>query len=121
MPSLYLPIKAKVEELKQGLEFVPVISKDIEIEEEDEHENEEDETEKKEKNSKKKGIKKLMNLSLKKAQNAVCSSCYTELKNNIKKELQNENKKQNDKIALEIRTANKKKFQNFGKIWDKMK
>ena len=50
-----------------------------------------------------------MNLSLKKAQNAVCSSCYTELKNNIKKELQNENKKQNEKIALEIRTAGEKK------------
>lgn len=49
MPSLYLPIKAKVEELKRGLEFVPVISKDIEIEEEDK-------TEKKEK--KKKIVKK---------------------------------------------------------------
>ena len=49
MPSLYLPIKAKVEELKQELEFVPVISKDIEIEEEDK-------TEKKEK--KKKIVKK---------------------------------------------------------------
>ena len=71
MPSLYLPIKAKVEELKQGLEFVPVISKDIEIEEEDKTEKKE----KKKKIVKKNGIKKLMNLSLKKAQNAVCSSC----------------------------------------------
>ena len=116
MPSLYLPIKAKVEELKQGLEFVPVISKDIEIEEEDEDDNEEDETEKKEKKKKivkKKGIKKLMNLSCKKAQNAVCSSCYTGIKNTIKKEVLNENKKQNEQIALEIRTANKKKISKF--------
>ena len=61
MPALYKPIEAKVEELKRGLAFVPVISKDIEIEEEDEDENEEDEEEenkkKKKKIIKKKGIK----------------------------------------------------------------
>ena len=62
-----------------------------------------------------------MNLSCKKAQNAVCSSCYTGIKNTIKKEVLNENKKQNEQIALEIRTANKKKFQNLRKVWDKMK
>ena len=54
-----------------------------------------------------------MNLSLKKAQNAVCSSCYTGSKNNVKKEVQNENKKQNEKIALEIRTAGEKKISKF--------
>ena len=42
MPALYKPIEAKVEELKRGLAFVPVISKDIEIEEENEEEDEEE-------------------------------------------------------------------------------
>jgi GTP-binding protein EngB required for normal cell division len=90
MPSLYKPIEAKVEELKRGLAFVPVISKDIEIEEEDEDENEDEEEEKKEKKKKiikKKGIKNLMKLSCEKAQNAVQSSCYTGIKNSIKEDV----------------------------------
>ena len=115
MPSLYEPIKAKVEELKQGLEFVPVISKDIVIEEEDDNDEEEENEikEKKKRIVKKKGLKKLMNLSCKKAQNAVCSSCYTGIKNTIKNEVLNENKNQNESLSLKIITVNKRNISNF--------
>ena len=79
MPSLYLPIKAKVEELKQELEFVPVISKDIEIEEEDK-------TEKKEKKKKivKKRNKKINEFKFKKSSKC----CLLFLLNWIKKQRQ---------------------------------
>jgi energy-coupling factor transporter ATP-binding protein EcfA2 len=117
MPHLYKPIEAKVEELKRGLAFVPVISKDIEIEDEDEDENEEDEGEgpkqKKKKVIKKKGIKQLKKLSCEKAQNAVQSSCYTGIKNNIKEDVIENNKNKNIKIEQEIKRENKKKISKF--------
>ena len=117
MPALYKPIEAKVEELKRGLAFVPVISKDIEIEEEDEDENEEDEEEenkkKKKKIIKKKGIKQLMKLSCEKAKNAVQSSCYTGIKNNIKEDVIENNKNKNRKLEQEIKKENKKRISKF--------
>lgn len=121
MPHLYKPIEAKVEELKRGLSFVPVISKDIEIEdddEDDEDENEEEEGEektkkKKKKVIKKKGIKQLMKLSCEKAQNAVQSSCYTGIKNNIKEDVIENNKNKNIKLEQEIKRENKKRISKF--------
>ena len=119
MPHLYKPIEAKVEELKRGLSFVPVISKDIEIEdddEEDEDENEEEEGEEKKKKKKvikKKGIKQLMKLSCEKAQNAVQSSCYTGIKNNIKEDVIENNKNKNIKLEQEIKRENKKRISKF--------
>ena len=119
MPSLYKPIEAKVEELKRGLAFVPVISKDIEIEEENEEEDEEEDEgeenkKKKKKIIKKKGIKQLMKLSSEKAQNdAVQSSCYTGIKNNIKEDVIENNKNKNIKLEQEIKRENKKKISKF--------
>ena len=119
MPHLYKPIEVKVAELKRGLEFVPVISKDIEIEDEDgdEDENEEDEEEgnkkKKKKIIKKKGIARLMKLSCEKAENAVQSSCYTGIKNNIKEDVIENNKNKNIKMEQEIKRENKKRISKF--------
>ena len=117
MPNLYKPIEAKVKELKRGLEFVPVISKDIEIEEEcdddDDEENEEGEKVKKKRLVKKKGVKKLMLLSCDKAKGAVQSSCYTGIKNNIKEDVINNNKLQNEQMEQYIKQINKSKISKF--------
>ena len=117
MPNLYKPIEAKVKELKRGLEFVPVISKNIEIEEEcdddDDEENEEGEKVKKKRLVKKKGVKKLMLLSCDKAKGAVQSSCYTGIKNNIKEDVIKNNKQQNEDMEQYIKQVNKKKISKF--------
>ena len=120
VPDIYKPIEAKVKDLKLKLEFVPVISKDIEIEEEcdddEEEENEQDETNKKKmkkKLIKKKGVKKLMDLSVEKAGLAVESACYTGIKNNIKDDVQKNNKIQNEKMEQYIKQENIKKINKF--------
>lgn len=121
VPDIYRPIETKVKDLKLKLEFVPVISKDIEIEEEcddDEEENEQDETNNnkkkmKKKLIKKKGVKKLMDLSVEKAGLAVQSACYTGIKNNIRDDVQKNNKIQNEKMEQYIKQENIKKINKF--------
>jgi hypothetical protein len=123
MPSLYKPIERKINDLNLNLSFVPVISKDIIIEkevneEEDENSEEEDEnktnTKKVKKETiKKKGIKQLMDLSVKKAEDAVQSACYTGIKNNIKDEVIKNNNEQNERMELYIKKENKKRITNF--------
>lgn len=121
VPEIYKPIENKIKDLKLKVEFVPVISKDIEIEEEcddDEEENEQEEMSNnkmktKKKLIKKKGIKKLMDLSVEKAGLAVQSACYTGIKNNIKEDVQKNNEKQNKKIEQYIETENNKKINKF--------
>jgi len=119
MKSLYEPIERKIRDLKKDLEFVPVISKEIEIEESDEDENEDEGEEdnnnkkKKKKLLKKKGIKKLMNLSVQKAEQAVASACFTAIKNNILEDIKKNNDVQNTKLEQFIKTQNIKKINKF--------
>ena len=117
MKSLYEPIEKKIRDLKKDLEFVPVISKEIEIEEsdEDEDEDEEDNNNKKKKKKllKKKGIKKLMDLSVQKAGKAVASACFTAIKNNILEDIKKNNDLQNVKLEQFIKTQNIKKINKF--------
>ena len=119
MKSLYEPIERKIRDLKKDLEFVPVISKEIEIEESDEDENEDEGEEdnnnkkKKKKPLKKKGIKKLMNLSVQKAEQAVASACFTAIKNNILEDIKKNNDVQNTKLEQFIKTQNIKKINKF--------
>ena len=117
MKSLYEPIERKIRDLKKDLEFVPVISKEIEIEEsdEDEDEDEEDNNNKKKKKKllKKKGIRKLMDLSVEKAGKAVASACFTAIKNNILEDIKKNNEVQNIKLEQFIKTQNIKKINKF--------
>ena len=117
MKSLYEPIEKKIRDLKKDLEFVPVISKEIEIEEsdEDEDEDEEDNNNKKKKKKllKKKGIRKLMDLSVEKAGKAVASACFTAIKNNILEDIKKNNEVQNIKLEQFIKTQNIKKINKF--------
>ena len=117
MKSLYEPIEKKIRDLKKDLEFVPVISKEIEIEEsdEDEDEDEEDNNNKKKKKKllKKKGIRKLMDLSVEKAGKAVASACFTAIKNNILEDIKKNNDLQNVKLEQFIKTQNIKKINKF--------
>ena len=115
MKSLYEPIEKKIRDLKKDLEFVPVISKEIEIEESDEDEDEEDNNNKKKKKKllKKKGIRKLMDLSVEKAGKAVASACFTAIKNNILEDIKKNNEVQNIKLEQFIKTQNIKKINKF--------
>lgn len=130
MPALYKPIERKIKDLNLNLEFVPVISKDIIIEkevEEEENSDEEEESSKNKKKSnkeivKKKGIKKLMDLSVKKAEDAVQSACYTGIKNNIKDAVTKSNTIQNERLELYVKYESKKKIKNFlKKEWNSLK
>ena len=118
MPSLYKPIERIIKDLNLNLNFVPVISKDITIEKEDEDEKsdeEEEDSNKKIKKEvvKKKGIKKLMDLSVQKAEDAVQSACYTGIKNNIKDQVIKNNESQNERMELYIKNENKRKISLF--------
>ena len=119
VPDLYKPIELKVKELKLKLDFIPVISKDIEIEEEvdsnDEEENEEGESSKKKRKKivKKKGIKQLMKTSVQKAEDAVQSACYTGIKNNIRDDVKKSNQMQNEKMEQYIQQENNKTINKF--------
>ena len=130
MPALYKPIERKIKDLNLNLEFVPVISKDIIIEkevEEEENSDEEEESSKNKKKSnkeivKKKGIKKLMDLSVKKAEDAVQSACYTGIKNNIKDAVTKSNTIQNERLELYVKyESKKKKLKILKKEWNSLK
>ena len=120
MPALYKPIERKIKDLNLNLNFVPVVSKDIVIKkesnEEEENSDEENESDNKKIKKdiiKKKGIKSLMDLSVKKAEDAVQSACYTGIKNNIKDDVINNNKTLNERMEIYIKQENKKRIRNF--------
>ena len=121
VPSIYEPIGKMVKNLNGNLEFVPVISKDIEIreeieDEENDEENDEDSINTKKMQTKiikKKGIKKLLNLTLQKAKKAVQSSCYTGIKNIIKEEVKDKISIKNRRMEEHINNENNKKINNF--------
>ena len=121
MPSLYKPIERKIKDLNLNLNFVPVVAKDILIEKEEDNSDEENDEENEGDNSKKikkdtvkkKGTKTLMDLSVQKAEDAVQSACYTGIKNNIKDDVINNNKLQNERMELYIKQENKKRIRNF--------
>ena len=115
MKQLYEPIKEKINQLNKNLGFAPVISKEIEIEEEvsDEDEEENENKKKQKKLVEKKGLKNLIKMSCEKAQNAIKSSCYTGIKNNILNDVQCKNNKKNEKMTKYIQNENEYKINNF--------
>ena len=119
VPSQYIPIEKKIRNLNKNLEFVPVIAKDMEIEEypedDDEEEGDENNTEKKPQIRiiKKKGVKKLLDLSITKAKSAVESSCYTGIKNIIKDQVKKNNELQNKQMEQYIKQESEKKINKF--------
>ena len=118
VPSQYKGIQAKISQLNKNFEFIPVIAKDFEIEEdcdEDEEETSENDNPKKTKKRivKKKGLKKLLNVSVNKAKEAVQSSCYTGIKNIIKDQVRKNNELQNKQMEKYINQENEKKINKF--------
>jgi len=117
VPDQYKPIEVKVRQIGRNLEFVPVIAKDFEVDEEcDEDEEECDENNNKKTKKriiKKKGIKKLIDLSINRAKEAVQSSCFTGIKNIIKEQVKKINDTQNKQMEQYIKQESEKKINKF--------
>lgn len=117
-PSQYKGIQTKISQLDKGFEFIPVIAKDFEfVEECDEDDEELDENNNSKKTKikivKKKGLKKLLTVSVKKAKQAVQSSCFTGIKNIIKDQVRKNNELQNKQMEKYIKQENEKKINKF--------
>lgn len=113
-PSQYKGIQTKISQLDKGFEFIPVIAKDFEfVEECDEDDEELDENNNSKKTKikivKKKGLKKLLTVSVNKAKQAVQSSCFTGIKNIIKDQVRKNNELQNKQMEKYIKFKNKNK------------
>lgn len=117
-PSQYKGIQTKISQLDKGFEFIPVIAKDFEfVEECDEDDEELDENNNSKKTKikivKKKGLKKLLTVSVNKAKQAVQSSCFTGIKNIIKDQVRKNNELQNKQMEKYIKQENEKKINKF--------
>ena len=76
IPNYYNSINDEIKKINENIEFIPVISKEIELSEG--------------KTIKSKNLDKLLFKSLDKAKNAVYSSVFSSLRKNIKNEIENE-------------------------------
>ncbi len=123
VPSQYKGIQEEIKQLYKNFEFIPVIAKDFEIDDEcDEDDEELDESNNSKKTKKrivkKKGLKKLLNVSVNKAKQAVQSSCFTGIKNVIKEQVRKNNELQNKQMEKYIKQENEKKINKFKEQMD---
>ena len=99
VPEFYQNMKKKVDNLGLKLEFVDIIAKEMEISSSQ--------------NLKPKNLSKLKKISIEKAKNAIKSSCFTALKENIKnyvkQHLENNKEKTNEMLQNKIDNE----FKNF--------